>query len=57
MDLLLSQYMVIGSTMLGNIHNSVMNFLIQTIYFVSSNIEVYSILVVESILISYFKLF
>jgi hypothetical protein len=49
--------MATESTILGTTPSSVMNFLIQIITFVSSNVEVYSTLVVEYNLVFYLELF
>jgi cell shape-determining protein MreD len=49
--------MATGSTMLGIIPSLVMIFLIQTTFFVPSNADMHSALVVESTLISYLNQF
>ena len=43
--------------MLGTTHSFVINFLIQTTFYIHLNAEVYSALVIESTLISYLKPF
>jgi len=57
MALVLSQCRATGSTRLGTTPSLVMNFLIQTTFFIPSNVDVYSTLVIESTLVSYLEVF
>ena len=57
MTLLLSQYKATRPTIIGITLSLMINFLIQTIFFVLSNTEVYSVLVAELNLVFYLELF
>jgi hypothetical protein len=57
MTLLLSKYRARRSIMLGTTLNLVMNFLIQTFFFVVLDAKIYSTSVVEYVVVSYLEVF